>query len=240
LTPKDLKEKIALEYKSLKDDLLNFSSFHTTKRISLFFDSLIIEAFPDIKTQNDFCLIAGGSYSNLELCPYSDVDIMVIMRDGLAQEDVSKRLKDFFYLFWDASVDLAQSVRTVKEAIGLMKTDFNTYTSFINARYIAGNKELYDGFKNEFKKIDACSVFLVELMKSLRRRRLINVMVDNDIFLLEPDVKEGIGGLRDYSFCEWVYYIAKKPFAPLNFLHNNPNIINYENEILFNGRRESG
>ncbi len=235
MTPKDLKEKIALEYKSLKDDLLNFSSFHTTKRISLFFDSLIIEAFPDIKTQNDFCLIAGGSYSNLELCPYSDVDIMVITRDGLALEDVSKRLKDFFYLFWDASVDLAQSVRTVKEAIGLMKTDFNTYTSFINARYIAGNKELYDGFKNEFKKIDACSVFLVELMKSLRRRRLINVMADNDIFLLEPDVKEGIGGLRDYSFCEWVYYIAKKPFAPLNFLHNNPNIINYENEILFNG-----
>jgi [protein-PII] uridylyltransferase len=235
LTPKDLKEKITLEYKSLKDDLLNFSSFHTTRRISLFFDSLIIEAFSNIKTQNDFCLIAGGSYSNLELCPYSDVDIMVITREGLYREDVAKRLKDFFYLFWDASVDLAQSVRTVKEAIGLMKTDFNTYTSFINARYITGNKELYDGFKNEFKKIDARSIFLVELMKSLRRRRLINVMVDNDIFLLEPDVKEGIGGLRDYSFCEWVYYIAKKPFAPLNFLHNNPNIINYENEILFNG-----
>ncbi len=235
MTPKDLKEKIALEYKFLKDDLLNFSSFHTTKRISLFFDSLIIEAFPDIKTQSDFCLIAGGSYSNLELCPYSDVDIMIITRDGLYQDDVAKRLKDFFYLFWDASVDLAQSVRTVSEAIGLMKTDFNTYTSFINARYITGNKKLYDGFKNEFKKIDARSIFLVELMKSLRRRRLINVMVDNDIFLLEPDVKEGIGGLRDYSFCEWVYYIAKKPFAPLNFLHNNPNIINYESEILFNG-----
>ncbi len=235
MTPKDLKEKIALEYRSLKDDLLNFSSFHTTKKISLLFDSLVMGAFSGIKTQSDFCLIAGGSYSNLELCPYSDVDIMVITRDGLYQDDIAKRLKDFFYLFWDASVDLAQSVRTVKEAIGLMRADFNTYTSFINARYITGNKELYDGFKNEFKKIEAKSVFLVELMKSLRRRRLINVMVDNDIFLLEPDVKEGIGGLRDYSFCEWVYYIAKKPFAPLNFLHNNPNIISYGSEILSNG-----
>lgn len=235
MTPKDLKEKIALEYKLLRDDLLNFSSFHTTKRISLFFDSLIIDAFSSIYASNDFCLIAGGSYSNLELCPYSDVDIMVITREGLYQEDVAIRLKDFFYLFWDSSVDLAQSVRTVKEATGLMKTDFNTYTSFINARYITGNKELYDGFKNEFKKIDAKSIFLVELMKSLRRRRLINVMVDNDIFLLEPDVKEGIGGLRDYSFCEWVYYIAKKPFAPLNFLHNNPNIINNETEVALNG-----
>lgn len=235
MTSKDLKEEIASEYKSLRDDLLNFSSFHTTKKISNFFDSLIINSFSNIDGRDDFCIIAGGSYSNLELCPYSDIDITVITLDNLYQENVAKRLKEFFYLFWDASVDLSQSVRTVKEAIDLMKTDFNTFTSFTNARYVAGNKELYEKFKNEFKKINAKSIFLVELMKSLRRRRLINVMVDNDIFLLEPDVKEGIGGLRDYSFCEWAYYIAQKPFAPLNFLHNNPNILNDEIESEFNG-----
>ncbi len=229
MTPKGLREKITLEYKSIGADLFGLSSFSATKRIALFFDSLIADAFSGTSVSSDFCIIAGGSYANLEVCPYSDIDIMIITTDKPYRNNVAGRLKDFFYLFWDASVDLAQSVRTVKDATNLMQTDFNTYTSFINARYIMGNRELYIKFKNEFKKIDAKSIFLVELMKNLRRRRLINVMVDNDIFLLESDVKEGIGGLRDYSFCEWVYYIAKKPFALLDFLHNNPNIMNTVN-----------
>ena len=214
LTPKDLKERIKLKYKNLKDDLLNYDSFHAAGEISEFYDSVIIEAFSGIGGRGDFCITSGGSYSNRELCPYSDIDIMIIIKEGLNQENVAKDLKDFFYLFWDAGVDLAQSVMTISEAAELMKKDLNTYTSFINTRYIAGNKDLYDGFKNGFKKIDAKSVFLVELMKNLRKRRLINVMSDNDIFLLEPDVKEGIGGLRDYSYCEWVYYLATGESLP--------------------------
>ncbi|MHB8904451.1 MAG: nucleotidyltransferase domain-containing protein, partial [Patescibacteria group bacterium] len=41
-------------------------------------------------------MTAGGSYANLELCPYSDIDIMIIIKDGLNQENVAKDLKDFF------------------------------------------------------------------------------------------------------------------------------------------------
>ncbi|MHB1696732.1 MAG: [protein-PII] uridylyltransferase family protein [bacterium] len=217
MTPKDLKERIKSKYKDLKDDLLNYDSFHTAREISYFYDSVIIEAFSGIKGSGDFCITAGGSYSNLELCPYSDIDIMIIINEGLNQESVAKDLKDFFYLFWDAGADLAQSVMTANEAAELMKKDLNTYTSFINARYVAGNRKLYEDFKGEFKKIDAKSIFLVELMKNLRRRRLINVMSDNDIFLLEPDVKDGIGGLRDYSYCEWVYYLGINESLPLPF-----------------------
>ena len=214
LTPKDLKERIKLKYKNLKEDLLNFDSFHAAREVSEFYDSVITEAFSGIGGRGDFCITAGGSYANLELCPYSDIDIMIIIKDGLNQENVAKDLKDFFYLFWDAGVDLSQSVMTISEAVELMKKDLNTYTSFINTRYIAGNKDLYEGFKTGFKNIDAKSVFLVELMKNLRRRRLINVMSDNGLFLLEPDVKEGIGGLRDYSYCEWVYYLATGESLP--------------------------
>ena len=216
MTPKDLKERIKSKYKALRDDLLNFDSFHTTKEISIFYDSVIIEVFSEIGGGDDFCVMAGGSYSKLELCPYSDIDIMIITKEGLHPEAAAKSLKDFFYLFWDSGVDLAQIVMTVSEAVKLLKEDLKTFTSFFGARYITGNKDLYDNFKNEFKKIDAKSIFLVELMKNLRRRRLINVMADNDIFLLEPDVKEGIGGLRDYSYCEWIYYIAKRNFEYLS------------------------
>ncbi len=214
LTPKDLKERIKLKYKNLKEDLLNYDSFHAAREVSAFYDSVITEAFSAIGGRGDFCITAGGSYANLELCPYSDIDIMIIIKDGLNQENVAKDLKDFFYLFWDAGVDLSQSVMTISEAAELMKKDLNTYTSFINTRYIAGNKDLYEGFKTGFKKIDAKSVFLVELMKNLRRRRLINVMSDNGLFLLEPDVKDGIGGLRDYSYSEWIYYLATGESLP--------------------------
>ncbi len=208
LSPQSLKQRISSEFSKLKGDLLDFSSFHASKRISIFFDGLVNEAFSYASGAEDFCLIAAGSYSKMELCPYSDIDIMILTGGGEDHESVGKRLKGFFYLFWDASVDMAQSVRTINEAVSLMSTDLNTYTSFIDARYIGGNRELFDSFKAEFKKIDARNVFALEMMKSLRQRRLVNVMTDNDIFLLEPDVKEGIGGLRDYSYCEWLYSIT--------------------------------
>ena len=214
ITSEELKKKIKSKYALLKDDLLNYDSFHTVGEISLFYDSAVIEAFSLIKGSRDYCVVAGGSYSNLELCPYSDIDIMILTKSGLSRENSAKDLKDFFYLFWDAGVDLAQSVMTCAEAVELMSRDLNTYTSFINARYVAGNKSLYDEFRAEFKKIDAKYIFLVEIMKSLRKRRLINVMTDNDIFLLEPDVKEAIGGLRDYSYCGWVYYLGVNEIFP--------------------------
>ncbi|MGC8554807.1 MAG: HD domain-containing protein [Candidatus Acidulodesulfobacterium sp.] len=214
ITSTELKQKIKSKYSILKDDLLSYDSFHTAREISLFYDSVIIEAFSLISGGSDYCVIAGGSYSNLELCPYSDIDIMILTEDGLSREDSARDLKDFFYLFWDAGVDLAQSVMTSSEAIELMSSDLNTYTSFINARYITGNKMLFDKFISDFKKIEARFIFLKEIMKSLRKRRLINVMTDNDIFLLEPDVKETIGGLRDYSYCGWVYYLGVNDIFP--------------------------
>ena len=214
ITPTELKQKIKSKYALLKDNLFNYDSFHTAKEISLFYDSIIIEAFSLIKGGSEYCIVAGGSYSNLELCPYSDIDIMILTENGLSAEDSARDIKDFFYLFWDAGVDLAQSVMTSAEAIELMSSDLNTYTSFINARYITGNKSLFDKFTSDFKKIDAKLIFLKEIMKSLRKRRLINVMTDNDIFLLEPDVKEAIGGLRDYSYCGWIYYLGVKDIFP--------------------------
>ena len=214
ITPTELKQKIKSKYALLKDNLFNYDSFHTAKEISLFYDSIIIEAFSLIKGGSEYCIVAGGSYSNLELCPYSDIDIMILTENGLSAEDSARDIKDFFYLFWDAGVDLAQSVMTSAEAIELMSSDLNTYTSFINARYITGNKSLFDKFTSDFKKIDAKLIFLKEIMKRLRKRRLINVMTDNDIFLLEPDVKEAIGGLRDYSYCGWIYYLGVKDIFP--------------------------
>ncbi|MHB1679771.1 MAG: [protein-PII] uridylyltransferase family protein [bacterium] len=222
LTSSIVKSKISSEFKLLKKDLLNFSSFDIAAKISAVIDNIIIDVFNENIFSDDVCIIAAGSYSINELCPFSDVDLMILIENNgnaADQEILAKKLKFFFYLFWDAAVDLSQSVRTVGEGIDLMEKDLNTYTSFINARYITGNVKLYDDFKLKFKNINAKNIFLTEIMKSLRKKRLINVMVDNDIFLLEPDVKDGIGGLRDYSWCEWIYYISGKPLKSLEFLH---------------------
>jgi [protein-PII] uridylyltransferase len=232
LTSSIVKSKISSEFKFLKQDLLNLSSFDIAAKISAVIDNIIIDAFNENIFSDDVCIIAAGSYSNNELCPFSDIDLMILTENEADQGILTKKLKNFFYLFWDAAVDLSQSVRMVKEAIDLMEKDLNTYTSFINARYITGNIKLYNDFKFKFKKIKAKDIFLTEIMKSLRKKRLINVLVDNDIFLLEPDVKDGIGGLRDYSWCEWIYYVLDKPVESLKFLHYHniySNILNNEN-----------
>ena len=96
ITPTELKQKIKSKYALLKDDLLNYDSFHTAKEISFFYDSVIVEAFSLIKGGGEYCIVAGGSYSNLELCPHSDIDIMILTKDGLSGEDSARDLKDFF------------------------------------------------------------------------------------------------------------------------------------------------
>ncbi len=140
-------------------------------------------------------LVAVGSYGRQELCPYSDLDV-IFLHAGLKRvEDVASEV---WYPIWDSGVGLDHSVKTTREAIAVARTDLRAMLGLVDVRYIAGDKGLAAElgskvnalWQRDWKK------FLPEISISMKSRHNSSGEL---AFLLEPDLKESKGGLRDFT-----------------------------------------
>ncbi len=148
-------------------------------------------------------LIAIGGYGRGELNPHSDIDIMFLCGDEAAR----KRSPELLYLLWDAGLDVGYSVRTVKECAALARQDIKIRTSLLEARFIAGDPGLYGIFSEAmhgevfyWKSAEFIHEKIVE--RNVTRRKL-----GGSIYLREPNIKEGEGGLRDFHTALWISFV---------------------------------
>jgi [protein-PII] uridylyltransferase len=157
------------------------------------------EAIADVKKSDDIVLLAVGGYGRQELAPQSDLDVLLIHKSVKSISDVASRI---WYPVWDAGLKLGHAVRTPKETLQLCETDLDTATSLVTARVIAGNAalgaEVIGGATNSWRKRGRG--WLVELHTRTVQRYASNGEV---AFLLEPNLKEGFGGLRDIHALQW-------------------------------------
>ncbi len=144
-------------------------------------------------------LVAVGGYGRSELCPYSDLDVMMLRTP---RRDVTALAELVWYPIWDAGMKLGHSVCTVREALALADDDLDTATALLSARHIAGDpsltEELSDRAARQWQQ------------RSKRRLEQLGARVDarhaqagEVAFMLEPDLKEGRGGLRDVQSLGW-------------------------------------
>ena len=138
-------------------------------------------------------LVAVGGYGRGELAPFSDLDV-VLVHDG--RRDMKQVADRIWYPIWDAGVGLDHSVRTVKEAVAVAGDDLKAALGLLDARFVAGDERLADELRRKAAEQWAKrSVrWLSELGRSVRAR---HEEFDEVAFLLEPELKEGRGGLRD-------------------------------------------
>jgi [protein-PII] uridylyltransferase len=144
-------------------------------------------------------LVAVGGYGRGELAPSSDLDL-VLLHDGAKNiDDVAAKL---WYPIWDAGVKLGHSVTTVKQLLELSRTELDSATANLSARHIAGDPTLTEELRTAASKAwRAASVTrLPELMQRVRDRQ---EEFGEVAFLLEPNLKEGYGGLRDIHALKW-------------------------------------
>ena len=148
-------------------------------------------------------LVAVGGYGRRELCPGSDLDLILLHRGGRRERgDLSRLAERLWYPIWDRGVKLGHAVRTVKEAVGLAGSDLNTATSQLDTRLLVGDPEL----AGELSRRAAdqwratASRWLGALRDSVAER---HERAGEVAFLLEPDLKEGRGGLRDVHALRW-------------------------------------
>lgn len=139
-------------------------------------------------------VVAMGGYGRSELSPYSDVDLMVLH----ATDDPSEAAAVVFRPLWDAGLRLGHSVRTVREAAGAARERFDTFTTLLTSRLVAGDEELFDLLTGEILSVSRARPLRRHLVADeLERRR-------RDPYLaMAVDVKEGRGGLRTLHGFEW-------------------------------------
>lgn len=144
-------------------------------------------------------LVAVGGYGRSELCPGSDIDIMLVHDKIPDLRSIADRI---WYPAWDQGLKLGQGVSTVKEALALAGEDLDTATSLLSARHIAGDAslsaQLAVGAGAQWER--RSKRWLGELADRTEER---HARFGEVAFRLEPDLKEGRGGLRDVHALGW-------------------------------------
>ncbi len=152
-----------------------------------------------VSNHRNIALLAVGGYGRAELCPGSDIDLLLLHNNRADIDDIAPKL---WYPIWDEGLKLGYAVRTPKESRDLSKTDMDTATALLDARHIAGDSELTAEVTAEnstyWKR--TAKRWLPQLANDVVKRHGHSGEV---AYKLEPDLKQGRGGLRDVHALRW-------------------------------------
>jgi [protein-PII] uridylyltransferase len=168
-------------------------------------DMELATAAAELRSSTSWVLLALGSYARRELCPGSDIDVMLLQvgpgrRNARSQSDDASRL---WYPLWDAGFVLGHSVRTLKEALDLADQDLDAMTALTEVRVVAGSSELADRLVADIRRLAPRrrGRLIAQLAAAARdRTRRPGPIAE----MLEPNLKRGAGGLQDVQSAGWV------------------------------------
>src|SRR5213595_678127 len=155
-------------------------------------------------------LVALGGYGRGELNPFSDIDVMLLHRQ---RDEISPHLEEMvnqvLYLLWDSGFRVGHSTRSIKEAIAQANSDMRTKTAMLEARFLAGNTELATEFREQFRS--KCVVGHERDYVELRMKDQVarHKKFGDSVYMQEPNLKSGCGGLRDYQNLLWITYFKE-------------------------------
>ena len=152
---------------------------------------------------DDFALCAVGGYGRQEMAPYSDIDLLFLHKPG-ADEALRPYLDSILYPLWDAGLKVGHGVHTPKSAVAFCKTDLIGRTAYLDCRRLSGNEQLYHEFDVAFDKMRLRTINAFVAAK-LAEQDARQEEAGATRYLVEPDIKEGKGGLRDLHTIRWIY-----------------------------------
>lgn len=158
----------------------------------------IVSGLAETVCPPEMAVIAVGGYGRGRLAPYSDVDLLFLTPDQPDQN----QLLPMLHALWDAEIGLSQMVHTVRSAVTAADQDIVTRTSFLDARFLAGNREIFDRFQSQFDLLRKRTIksFVDEKLHEMKDRHAQS----SGGIEIEPNIKESRGGLRDLDTLHWI------------------------------------
>jgi [protein-PII] uridylyltransferase len=184
-------------------DILAWRTAAIDRLLIVLFDESLKGLSPNDRLKETYTMIAQGGYGRRELAFHSDIDLLFLYHK-IPESVLKERVEKVLYPLWDSDLQIGFAVRTAKECLQVAKSDLTIFTSLLDIRYLAGNTEQFDKFQLMFiKKLKKRSVanWFVQ-MKSQEQDQRARKFGDS-VYLLEPNIKEGRGGLRDFHHIHW-------------------------------------
>ncbi len=147
-------------------------------------------------------VVAVGGYGRRELSLASDIDLLFLHR-GKSNPYVEWITEAISHRLWDARLQVAPAVRTVADCLRVGREDLSTFTSFLDARFLIGDLGRFAELEREVRRelrADAAGFVERKLDERLRRHGRFG----ESPYLLQPNVREAVGGLRDYHSALWI------------------------------------
>ncbi len=163
-------------------------------------DAFLAALFADAQAPTGTALLAVGGYGRGELCPESDIDVVLVHQPDVEVAELAERL---WYPLWDAGLKLGQQVGTVEQILEVGQENLEVATSLLAGRLLAGQEALAEELVDKAQEQWSVRAdhYLKELAEAVDAR---HQKFGEVAFLLEPDLKEARGGLRDVHTLQWV------------------------------------
>ena len=186
-------------------DVLHANAYLIDQLVRCIYDFALSSVYPAANptTGELLSITATGGYGRGELAPFSDVDLMFLLPYKLTAH--SEQVVEYIlYTLWDLGLKVGHATRSINEAIRLAKDDMTIRTSLLEARWVWGDQEMFKKFKNRFLSDVVADTGLAFVEAKLAERDARHDRMGDTRYVLEPNIKEGKGGLRDLQTLFWI------------------------------------
>ncbi|WP_445680683.1 [protein-PII] uridylyltransferase [Radicibacter daui] len=150
-----------------------------------------------------FCIVATGGYGRGEMAPESDVDLLFLL-PYKRTSSIEQVVEFILYLLWDLGPKVGHAVRTVEECLKQARKDLTISTALLEARYIAGHQPLFTELRKRYDKEIMQGGAANFIRDKLLERDERHQRFGDSRYVLEPNIKEAKGGLRDLHTLFWI------------------------------------
>ncbi len=149
-------------------------------------------------------LCAVGGYGRGEMAPESDLDLLFLTSEKSEPAYTEQVTEYILYMLWDLGLKVGHASRTVDQCLKLAKEDQTILTSLLDVRHLAGNEDLSDTLYRQFRKTITRGKGRAYISAKLEERDNRHAQDGNSRYVIEPNIKEGKGGLRDLHVLYWI------------------------------------
>ncbi len=149
-------------------------------------------------------LCAVGGYGRAEMAPHSDLDLLFLTNDKKVSAHVERLTEYVLYMLWDLGLTVGHSVRTADQSVKLAKDDQTILTALLDLRFLRGDEDLATELHTRIRRDLTKGSGRPYIAGKLEERDARHAREGNSRYVIEPNIKEGKGGLRDLHVLYWI------------------------------------
>lgn len=178
-------------------------AFLVDQVIAFLFDEARARGVAGPATADGISIVAVGGYGRAELCPHSDIDLL-FLSGGPPGPSVEAFVQFLLYVLWDLGFTVGHAVRSVDQCLASAREDWTAATNMLDARYVYGDQRAAGAFRSRFRKDFVERKGRDFLRAKLAERDERHERMGDSRYMVEPNLKEGKGGLRDLQLLGWI------------------------------------